>query len=178
MNSINQLQPEENHKDLYGTAALQKLKELAEGAKTCFFCSNIKTGIPPSTRPMTLQKVDEYGNLLFLSAKDSGVDKDISRDPFVQLCFQGSQYSDYLSLYGIASTSADKALIKELWEPMFKTWFTEGENDPRISIITVEPVEAHYWDNKHGNAIAFIKQLAGAVLGKTIDDSIEGRIAV
>ena|ERR1700761_6359828 len=178
MNSINREQPEDNLKNLNGTEAIEKLKELAEGAKTCFFCSNIKTGIPISARPMTVQKVDEAGNLIFLSANDSGTDKDISTDPFVQLFFQGSKYSDYLNVYGIASLSSDKALIKELWSPLLKTWFTEGENDPRISVITVEPTEVYYWDNKHGNAIAFVKQLAGAVIGKTLDDSVEGKLEV
>lgn len=178
MNSINKEQPEDNFKDLNGAEAIAKLKDMAEAAKTCFFCSNIKTGLPISARPMTVQKVDEQGNILFLSANDSNTDKEISTDPFVQLFFQGSKYSDYLNVYGIASLSNDKALIKELWEPIFKTWFTGGEDDPRISVITVEPTEAYYWDNKHGNAVAFIKQLAGAAIGKTLDDSIEGKLAV
>lgn len=178
MNSINQQQPEENHKDLSGPEAIQKLKDMAEDAKTCFFCSNIKTGLPVSARPMTLQKVDEAGNLLFLSATDSHTDAEIKQDPFVQLFFQGSKYSDYVNVYGIGSVSQDKALIKELWEPIFKTWFTEGEDDPRISVISVEPTEVYYWDNKHGNAVAFVKQLVGAAIGKTLDDSIEGKIEI
>ncbi|MDB5111267.1 MAG: ral stress protein [Mucilaginibacter sp.] len=178
MNSINQQQPEDNFKDLNGPEAVKKLKDLAEGAKTCFFCSNIKTGIPISARPMTVQNVDEEGNLWFLSANDSHTDSDISRDPFVQLFFQGSQYSDYLNVYGLASLSNDKEKIKELWEPIFKTWFTEGEDDSRISVIKVEPTEAYYWDNKHNNAIAFVKRLAGAAIGKTLDDSVEGRLEV
>jgi general stress protein 26 len=178
MNSINQQQPEENHKDLSGPEAIQKLKDLAEDAKTCFFCSDIKTGVPISARPMTVQKVDEAGNLLFLSATDSNTDKEIKEDAFVQLFFQGSKYSDYLNIYGIATLSQDKALIKELWQPTLKTWFTEGEDDPRISVISVEPTEVYYWDNKHGNAVAFVKQLVGAAIGKTLDDSIEGKLEV
>src|ERR1700749_2817101 len=128
MNSINQQQPEENHKDVSGPEAIQKLKDMAEDAKTCFFCSDIKTGVPVSARPMTVQKVDDSGNLLFLSASDSHTDKEINGDPFVQLFFQGSKYSDYLNVYGIASITQDKGQIKELWQPIFKTWFTEGED--------------------------------------------------
>lgn len=30
--------------------------------------------------------------------------------------------------------STDKALIKELWEPILKTWFTEGQDNPRITV--------------------------------------------
>jgi hypothetical protein len=40
----------------------------------------------------------------------------------------------------------------------------------------VETEQGYYWDNKHGNAIAFVKMAAGAIMGKTLDDSIEGRL--
>jgi general stress protein 26 len=83
-----------------------------------------------------------------------------------------------LNIYGIAEISKDKEKIKELWQPILKTWFTEGEDDPRITVIKVEPSEGYYWDNKHGNAVAFIKQAAGAVLGKTLDDSVEGKLDI
>src|ERR1700761_5586971 len=146
MNSISEQQIEENHQDLAGTEAIEKLKELVGKTSTCFFCSNIKTGVPFSTRPMSVQKVDEEGNLWFLSADDSYKDKELKTDPFVQLLFQGSAHSDFLNLYGIATANKDKQKIHELWEPIMKTWFTEGEDDPRISVIKVEPSEAYYWD--------------------------------
>ena len=129
-----------------------------------------------SVRPMAVQKVDNEGNFWFLSAKDSHKNDEVSHDSFVHLLFQGSPHSDFLNIYGVASITDDKEKIKELWEPLAKTWFTEGEDDPRISVIKVEPTEGYYWDNKHGNAIAFAKQLIGAALGKTLDDSIEGKL--
>src|ERR1700712_1764873 len=88
MDSINQQQPEENFKNLAGAEAISKIKELVNQSKTCFFCSNIKTGIPFSTRPMSVQKIDEEGNLWFLSANDSHQNEELSHDPFVHLLFQ------------------------------------------------------------------------------------------
>jgi len=178
MISINQQQIEENHQDLAGTKAIEKLQELVTKTSTCFFCSNIKTGIPFSTRPMAVQKADDEGNLWFLSSNDSHSYDELQNDPFVQLLFQGSPHSDFITISGTAKMSKDKQKIKELWEPIMKTWFTEGENDPRIAVIKVEPSEAYYWDNKHGNAIAFLKMAAGAIIGKTLDDSIEGKLKV
>jgi len=178
MDSINQEQPEDNFKNLNGPEAITKIKEMVDQAKSCFFCSNIKTGLPLSTRPMSVQKIDDEGNFWFLSAKDSNKNSELVHDPFVHLFFQGSAHSDFLNIYGIATTSDDKEKIKELWEPILKTWFTEGEDDPRISVIKVEPVNGYYWDNKHGNAVAFVKQIAGAAVGKTLDDSIEGKLEV
>lgn len=178
MDSINQQQPERNHEDLHGADAGKKIKELAEKTGTCFFCTAIRTGAMVQTRPMSVQKVDEQGNFYFLSANDSHKNAEIAQDDSVQLLFQGSAHSDFLSIYGRATVSTDKALIKELWEPIVKTWFTGGVDDPRITAIKVETVDGYYWDNKHGNAVAFAKMAVGAVIGKTLDDSIEGKVTV
>ncbi len=178
MDSINSQQPEDNRKDLFGEEANKKIKELVDIAKTCFFCSEITTGKPFSTRPMSVQKVDDEGNFWFLSPKDSSKNEELKFNSHVQLLFQGSSYSDFLSLYGEASVSFDKQKVKELWEPTLKVWFTEGEDDPRISVIRVVPQEGYYWDTKHNMAIGLIKRMAGAVIGKTLDDSIEGKVSV
>lgn len=178
MDSINRQQPEKNHEDLQGATAGQKIKELAEKASTCFFCTTPGAGLSFATRPMAIQKADEDGTLWFLSSNDSHKNKEISANPEVRLLFQGSRYSDYLSLLGRATITEDRQKIKELWNPMLKTWFTEGEDDPRISVIKVEPAEGYYWDTKHNAAIVLLKRVAGAVSGKTLDDSIEGHLSV
>ncbi len=178
MDSINQQQQEENFKNLFGEEAKKKIKELTDSAKTCFFCTHITAGEPFSTRPMSVQKLDDDGNFWFLSANDSHKNEELNLDHSVQLLFQGSSYSEFLNIYGDATVSSDKEKIKELWEPILKTWFTEGVDDPRISVIKVEPTEGYYWDTKHGQAVAFVKKLAGAALGKTMDDSIEGKLDI
>ncbi|MDQ1923568.1 pyridoxamine 5'-phosphate oxidase family protein [Massilia pseudoviolaceinigra] len=174
MDSINKNQPEDNYKDLGGSEALEKLKELVDSAETCFFCTRHEG----SARPMSVRQADEQGNLWFLSADDSHKNKEIAADPAVKLYFQGSTNSEFLVLDGVATITRDKARIKELWTFILKTWFTEGEDDPRITAIKVTPGQGYYWDNKHGKAVAGVKMLVGAVIGKTLDDSIEGNIAV
>ncbi len=176
MDSINKQQPEDNRQDLGGNDAISKIKELAEQAQSCFFCTDIRSGKPFATRPMSPQKVDEQGNIWFLSADDSHKNDELGKDPYVQLLFQGGKYSDFMSLYGKASISKDKEKIKELWEPVIKTWFTGGQDDPRITVIKVEPEDGYYWDTKHGTMVAFAKQLVGAITGQTLDDSIEGKL--
>jgi hypothetical protein len=51
-------------------------------------------------------------------------------------------------------------------------------DDPRITVIKVAPSDGYYWDTKHGLAVARIKMLIGAVLRKTLDDSVEGKLDV
>lgn len=176
MDSINRQQPEKNSENLFDREAAKKIKELVEKAKTCFFCTRIKTGEAFATRPMSIQKIDEDGTLWFLSSIDSHKNQQLAENPFAQLLFKGSDYSDFLSLYGEVTIMRERDKIEELWEPVLKTWFTEGKDDPRISVFRFEPLDGYYWDTKHAQIVAFAKQMIGAATGKTLDDSIEGRI--
>lgn len=177
MDSINKNQPEDNFKDLVGQEAVDKIKELAKKAGSCFMCTRITTGQPFDTRPMSAQKIDDEGNFWFLSANDSHKNEELQQDPATQLLFQGSSYSDFLSLYGRSTISTDKQKIDELWDPSLKVWFTEGKDDPRITVIKFQPSDGYYWDTKHNMAIAFAKRTIGAITGQTLDDSVEGNIA-
>lgn len=178
MNSINQNQPEENHENLLGQEAVQKIKDLVKTAHTCFFCTAVPTGESSGARPMNVREVDDEGTLWFLSAKDSHQNQEIILNPDVKLYFQGSAYSDFLQLNGRVTISTDRAKIESLWEPLIRTWFTEGVDDPRITVLKFVPSEGYYWDNKHGNAVAGIKMILGALTGRTLDDSIEGKLSV
>ena len=178
MDSINQNQPEENHRDLVGADAVKQIKETVDSADTCFFVTATYSGASSGARPMNIRQVDDQGTLWFLSSSDSHKNAEIAVDPAVKLYLQGSTHSEFLHLSGHATISTDKEKIKELWTPILKTWFTEGEDDPRITAIKVTPLDNYYWDTKHGSAVAGIKILAGAVIGKTLDDSIEGKLSL
>ncbi len=178
MNSINKNQEEKNHEDLLSKDAVEKIKTLVDKAKTCFFCTTAIDSVSAGVRPMSVQKTDDQGNLWFLVANDSHTHEEISANPYVKLYFQGSAHSDFLFLSGKAELSADKNKIEELWEPVVKTWFTEGKDDPRIAVIKVAPLAGYYWDTKNGNFVAGIKMMIGAATGKTMDDSIEGTLRV
>ena len=178
MDSINKNQPEDNREDLRGQEAVKKIQDMVEDAENCFFCSAIATGDSNGDRPMNVRQVDDEGNLWFLSASDSRKNQELALDPSVRLYFQGSKHSDFMQLNGQATVTRDRAKIKELWSPMIQTWFTEGQDDPRITVIKVSPTEGYYWDTKHGNAVAGAKILIGAMLKKTLDDSVEGKLDV
>ena len=178
MDSINEQQAERNRADLAGSDAVERMKQLAKQASTCFFCTRFRAGQAISTRPMAVQKIDDSGSLWFLSSADSHKNQELAAESKVQLMFQGSAHSDFMTLFGEAFVTKDKAKIKELWEPILKTWFTEGVDDPRITVIEVRPQEGYYWDTKHNRAVAFAKMAVGAAIGKTLDDSIEGTLRV
>lgn len=175
MDSIRQQQPEQNQQDLVSTEAIKKIQELAGQAQACFFCTS-SHGATFATRPMAVFAPDERGHFWFLSASDSNKNAQLQQDPNVHLLLQGSSHSDFLSIVGTATVSTDQAKIKELWNPVLKTWFTGGEEDPRLTVIEVTPEQGYYWDNKHGDAVQGVKIAIGALIGQTLDDSIEGTL--
>lgn len=176
MDSINRQQAEQNHQDLAGQAAIDRLRDVVKKTQNCFFHTTSALGPSGGTRPMNVRQVDGAGHLWFLSASDSHKNAELATESTVELFFQGSEHSDFLHLVGHATVSRDRQKIEELWEPVLKTWFTEGIEDPRITVIKVTPTDGYYWDNKHGNMVAGVKMLIGAAIGKTLDDSIEGRV--
>ena len=178
MDSINRNQPEDNHRDVQGLEAIERLRGVVKKTQTCFFCTTHGHGPSEGTRPMNVRQVDDAGRLWFLSADDSHKNLELAADPVVSLFFQGSEHSDFLHLRGRATISRDRSRLEALWEPILKTWFTGGIDDPRITVIRVTPSSGYYWDNKHGNMVAGAKMLIGAAVGKTLDDSIEGRITL
>ncbi len=172
---MNKSTKNEDTTNLSGTEAVDKLKELAE-EKICLFCTYENNKIV--SRPMSTQKVDEEGNLWFLSSKDSVKNMQIKEDDRVYLMYADTGKQHYLSLSGSARILQDKNKIHELWNPIAKAWFTEGEDDPEISVIKISPEEGHYWDTKNGKLVSMIKIAVAALTGKGSDGGVEGSIRV
>ena len=167
----------DNIKNYSGIEAVEKLKELAEGARICMF-TTFTTERPMPSRPMALQTVDPDGTLQFFSATNSHKNQQVEADPEVQLLFANSGSSEYLNIYGRATISQDRKKIKELWSPIAKTWFQDGPGDPQLSLISVKPESCEYWDTKHNKVVAYLKIAASIVTGKTMDDGVEGKLNV
>lgn len=176
MDSINREQPEDPRQDLSGEDAVARIRDVVDKSATCFFCTAVARGPTGATRPMSVREVDAAGRLWFLSASDSHKNAELRESPAVRLFFQGSEHSDLLTLTGTVRISTDRERIEALWSPVLKTWFTEGKDDPRITVLAFTPHGGYYWDNQHGDTVAGIKMLVGAAIGKTLDDSIEGQL--
>lgn len=166
-----------NVKNLEGQQAIEKLKELAEAARICMF-TTFANKPPMPSRPMAVQHVDETGKLYFFSAKDSDKNREIAADASVQLFFANTGSSEYLNIYGHATISQDRAKMRELWSMWAKTWFQDGPEDEKLTLLIVTPQQSEYWDTKHNKMVQLAKIAASIITGKTMDDSVEGELKV
>lgn len=164
-------------KNLSNQEAIDKFKELVKHESICLMTTNLSQ-VPLNTRPMSVQKVCDQGNFWFLSGSDTVKNLEISADPRVQLFFLNTGAYEFLSVYGEASITRDRTKIDELWTDVAKAWFEEGKDDPRVTVIKVRPVEGYYWDTKSGKLVSLLKIAASAITGKTLEEGIEGTIAV
>src|SRR6476646_9495788 len=143
-------------KHLYDEEAIAKMKLLAEDIKMCMFCTTSKE-LPFETRPMATQLVDEDGTFWFLSSRDSDKNQEVKDDDKVQLLYSKAADSHYMVVYGTATISRDPKKIDELWDNFAKAWFKKGKDDPSLTLISVRPDDAYYWDTQHGKMISLLK---------------------
>ncbi len=166
-----------SYKDLVSQEGRDKFKELVESVRMCMFATNLDS-YPVSARPMSTLEVDEDGALWFFSQASSEKNYEIKSDSRVQLFFNNTKSSEYLSVAGRATIIKDEEKAKELWTAFSKTWFNAGVDDPELSIIKVEPEDIYYWETKTNKLVSLMKIAVGAVTGKTMDDGVEGKIVV
>lgn len=165
------------YKSLSDEKAVKKLRELVEHITICLFCTEL-TELPVNTRPMGVQEVDDEGNLWFISSSDSNKNFEIKDDNRVQLFFSNTGDSEYFSVYGNATVFRDQEKIDELWNPIAKAWFEKGKEDPKVTLIKVEPSHIYYWDTKYGKLVSFFNIAVAAVTGTNRDTGLEGELKV
>lgn len=164
-------------KNLVSEAAVRKLQELVNGATTCMFATNLETA-PFHVCPMQVQEADYEGDLWFFSGADSTHNAHVTADSRVQLIFANNSDMEFLTVFGDATISKDRAQIERLWDKMVEAWFPEGSGDPNVTLVRVRPREVHYWDTENGKLITMAKILTAAVTGGDMDIGVEGDLDV
>ncbi len=165
------------HKNLVADEAVSKLQNLVKSSPVCMFATHLNE-VPFHVIPMRVQEADYEGDLWFFSAADSKHNAQINADPRVQLIFANSSDMEFMTVFGTASISTDKAQIDRLWDATVGAWFENGKDDANVSLIRVQPTLAHYWDTEDGKLVTMAKILARAATGADINTGVEGDLNV
>ncbi len=147
---------------------IKKLAGLIKDVKLCMLTTMDDDGELRS-RPMAVQQFEFDGNLWFFTGKSTAKSGEIRHDARVNVSFADPGDHKFVSVTGRASLVEDKTKAKELWNPLYKTWFPKGLDDPELTLLKVDVSKAEYWDSPNG-AIVY---LLGAVKALATGQSAE-----
>lgn len=162
--------------NLYNEEAKKKIKEMAEDIDFTMMATNLKK-TPLHMIPMSTKKVDDHGNIWFLSNKNSTHNQNILEDSNLHLVYTDKGDMQFLNIYGTATITTDRNMIDELYGKSDDAWF-HGKDDPNITVISVKPTEAFYWDPKNGKLVTLVKMGVGAITGNEPDLMDQGSINI
>lgn len=99
------------------------------------------------SRPMATQKVEFDGDLWFFTYASSAKVHEVQHEHAVNVSFANPDDQVYVSTSGTAKLVRDRSKMEQLWNPILKTWFPKGLDDPEIALLKVRVEQAEYWDS-------------------------------
>jgi general stress protein 26 len=166
-----------HYHELSGEAGREKIAGLVKGIHIAMMTTMAADG-RMSSRPMAVQDKPFDGTLWFLTRVGSEKVGEVARDQDVTLTFAEPKESKYVALKGVAAVSQDRGKIKELWNPMYKAWFPDGEDSPEIAVMSVEVSEADYWEASGNRIVMLAKYAVAAATGGKVELGEAGHVVV
>jgi general stress protein 26 len=142
----------------------EHVRKLVAGFDTAMLVTSARGGGLRS-RPLAIADNRRDGTLYFSTAIESEKVRELESDSNVNVVLQDGRR--FVSLTGQARVVRDRALIHELWSPSWKVWFPQGEDDPSLCLLVVEPVEASYWDAAGATGLKYLCEMARAYVTNT-----------
>ncbi len=104
------------------------------------------------SRPMMTSKADFDGTLWFFSKFSSAKVDEIRSGSQVNLSYSTPAAGRYISVSGAAYVVPDRVKMESLWDERFRTWFSQGIDEPDLVLLRVEVTGAEIWDAEHSDA--------------------------
>ena len=151
--------------------AKDKLKELVEDIGIAMMISSF-TNKPLDAIPMETKRVDKEGTIWFLSQGKSQHNLNIIQNKEVQLLYNKPSKMEFLSVFGNAEIVTDEKIITDLYDKESDQWFN-GIEDPDLTAVKFDPVEAYFWDKKSNEYIPLYRFGIAAFAGNEKKKNIE-----
>lgn len=143
-------------------ALRDKLKQFRFGMLTAF---DDDLGILRS-RPLTQQEVAADGSLWFFISDASATFHEAEDEREVNISYADEDKQLYVSVSGRAVAVRDPAKARELWKPIYKSFFPQGLDDPHMVLLKVEVSDAEYWDSPGGTVTQLYRMAKALVTGQ------------
>ena len=128
------------------------------------------------SRAMANQKHAPGADLWFVTSESTHKLDELANDPHVNLAYYKDRTREWISVAGVAKTSRDLAVIKQLYEPDWSIWFPkEGDprhgtpEDPRLVLIGVDVHSAVFLEVNKPQPVVLFEIVKGWLTGTEPD---------
>ena len=143
------------HQNPLADNTIDKLKTLIFNNSICFLCTKPKSQ-PLMVNKMRTVKVDDSGNIWFMSSITNFKCIGIEENNQVRLLYSIPKNPEFLSIKGTASIHSENVNIDEIWKHFAKPWFQGIKAEPNIILIKITPKAFYYWDTMNNKMISMI----------------------
>lgn len=131
------------------------------------------------SRPMVAsQKNFDDGCLWFFTRDDSPKVEQVQADRQVNVSYASTSDGSYVSLAGQAELVRDRAVINEHWNKQAEAWFSEGKDDPALTMLKVTVEQAEYWDTASSKMVIAYEYMKARTTDSTPDVGESGKVDV
>lgn len=127
-------------------------------------------------RPMARQAEAAGADLWFVTEQGSGKLDDLRHDAHVNVTFYRSGSREWVSIAGLAKTSQERDLVRELYRKDWKLWFPdEGDprhgtpDDPRMVLVGVDVHTAVFLEQDKPKPVVLFELVKGYLQGTEPD---------
>jgi general stress protein 26 len=118
--------------------------------------TTIRTNGSLHSCPMATHEVDPDGVIWFYSHASTEKVEAIRTDQRVNLAYSDADSQRYVSVTGRCDLVRDQVKAKQLWKPVYETWFPKGIDDPNLILLKVHVQEAAYWHEQEGRMVKLV----------------------
>lgn len=144
-----------------------KVWDLIEEKTICMLVT--RDGAALRARPMAASPRRSEHRIWFITDRQNHKDEEIGAHPEVCMTFQDERDNSYVSVSGTARMVEDREKLRQLWNPAVDSWFEGGPDDPRATLIAVEPTQAEFWDNDSSDVLVMLKMAKARMTGDRPD---------
>lgn len=113
-------------------------------------------------RPMTAMIEEEHGPIWFFTSRETEIPRAIGTAAGRAVAtFASKGHNLFATIHGTVRVDNDPTKIEELWNPYVAAWFEGGKDDPKVTLLRLDPEHAEIWLDE-SSLLAGIKMLLGA----------------
>ena len=118
-------------------------------------------------QPMAVFGAKDGDALWFYTNSDTDLVSDTGAGHQAMVCVMSKDTEFQACIHGVLTEDTDRAKIDQYWSPFVSAWFPEGKDDPKLTMMRLDPSDARVWISTKG-PISYPLEIAKANLTGTV----------